>query len=68
MGSNPLQRHLQKLGNWYRFHRALLLAWLEGRAPRGGARAASFDSDRVDEKGGRRGSLHLSPSSGTACP
>lgn len=22
----------QKLGGWYRFHRGLLLAWLEGRA------------------------------------
>lgn len=62
----------QKLGNWYRFHRALLLAWLEGRVPRrGGAGTASFDSDHRGEKGGRRGeerSVHHSPSPEPTCP
>lgn len=62
----------QKLGNWYRFHRALLLAWLEGSVPRrGGTSAALFDSDRRGGEGGRHGeerSLHRSSSPNPACP
>lgn len=63
----------QKLGNWYRFHRALLVEWLEGKVPRRGSAtgAAMPGSDRRGEKGGRRGeerSLHHSPSPEPACP